>query len=244
MMNLIIDLGNTQTKAAVFSDRELIQKFVFDKNAYTELKKLRDQFKDIQYSIISSVISGDEDIKAFLHKETQCIELNPQTVLPFSILYKTPETLGKDRLAAVAGAIAHYPQKPILVIDAGTCLKYNFITHRSEFIGGAISPGVQMRYKALHAFTDKLPELSKETNFDLIIGDSTQTSMMSGVQQGALFEVNGYIQYFKQQNTEGIVIATGGDLSFLVDGLKNSIFAAPDLILNGLNEILLYQHKK
>ncbi|MEO8760982.1 MAG: type III pantothenate kinase [Bacteroidia bacterium] len=243
-MNLIIDLGNTQTKVSVFSGKELVKRFVFDKNAFNEIENIVNQFPEIKKSILSSVINHTDKLITLLQSKTQFTELNAATPLPFLMLYKTPETLGKDRIAAVAGAISQYSKKPLLIIDAGTCLKYNYVTDVGEFIGGAISPGIEMRYKALHTFTDKLPQLTIETNFTDIIGTSTQTSIISGVQQGALFEVIGYIQNFKQQNKEGIVIATGGNLNFLVDGLKNSIFAAPDLILNGLNEILLYQHKK
>jgi len=243
-MNLIIDLGNTQTKVAVFLGNELVKKFIFDKNASSEIKNTLNQFPEIKNSIVSSVISHSLEITTLLQNKTHFIELNFTTNLPFFMLYKTPETLGKDRIAAVAGALLLYPQKPLLIIDAGTCIKYNYVTANAEFIGGAISLGIEMRYKALHSFTDKLPKLHIENNFSQIVGTSTQTSINSGVQMGALFEVDGYIQNFKQQNKDGIVIVTGGDLNFLVDGLKNSIFAAPNLVLNGLNEILLYQYKK
>jgi len=242
-MNLIVDLGNTQTKIAIFSDKELVKKFTFDKNAIREIKNVLQQFPGVKSSIISSVIEHDKELISFLKSKTHFVELNHTTSLPFAMAYKTPETLGKDRIAAVAGAVALYPKSPLLVIDAGTCIKYNYVTIADGFIGGAISPGIDMRYKALHAFTDKLPQLQKEDNFTIIIGTNTETSIKSGVQLGALFEVEGYIQNFKQQNKDGLVIATGGNLSFLVDGLKNSIFAAPNLILNGLNEILLHQHK-
>ena len=243
-MNLVIDLGNTQTKTAVFSGKELIKKFIFDKNASQEIENVLLQFPEIKNSILSSVINHKQNMITLLQGKTRLIELNTATALPFTMLYKTPETLGKDRIAAVAGAVSLYPKKSLLVIDAGTCIKYNYVTENMEFIGGAISPGIEMRYKALHSFTDKLPQFHIASNFTDVIGTSTQTSINSGVQMGALFEVDGYIQNFKQQNQDGIVVATGGDLNFLVDGLKNSIFAAPDLILIGLNEILLYQHKK
>jgi type III pantothenate kinase len=242
-MNLIIDLGNTQTKVGVFLGKELIRKLIFDKNTAFDVKKILAEFPEIKNSIVSSVINHNKDIINILQNKTHCLSFDINTKLFFTILYKTPETLGKDRIAAVAGAVALYPQKPLLVIDAGTCIKYNFITANSEFIGGAISPGIDMRYKALNVFTDKLPHLQFEQSFNEVIGTSTKNSIISGVQQGALFEIEGYAKHFKEQNKNGIIIATGGNLSFLVDGLKNSIFAAPDLILSGLNEILLYHHK-
>ncbi len=243
-MNLILDFGNTQTKLALFLNKELIKKCTFTKNASAEIENILNEFKEIKRSILSSVIKHDEQITTLLQEKTTFYELTTHTKLSFTLNYKTPETLGKDRIAAVAGAISLYPKKSLLIIDAGTCIKYNYVTADNEFIGGAISPGIDMRYKALHTFTDKLPQLGIENNFTLVIGDSTQTSIISGVQMGVLFEVDGYIQKFKQQNKTGIVLLTGGNLSFLVDGLKNSIFAAPDLILTGLNEILLYQYKK
>jgi len=242
-MNLIIDLGNTQSKLGVFSGKELIKKSSFDKNSPLDLKKILAEFPEIKNSIVSSVINHNKDIINVLQNKTHCLSFDINTKLFFKLLYKTPETLGKDRIAAVAGAVALYPQKPLLVIDAGTCIKYNFITSNAEFIGGAISPGIDMRYKALSFFTDRLPHLQFEQDFHEVIGASTKSSITSGVQQGALYEVEGYVNHFKEQNKNGIIVATGGNLSFLVDGLKNSIFAAPDLILSGLNEILLYHHK-
>ncbi|HEX7413647.1 MAG TPA: type III pantothenate kinase [Bacteroidia bacterium] len=242
-MNLVVDLGNTQTKIGIFSNKELIEKKTFEKNSATEIKKLLLEFPEIKNSIVSSVINHNKEIVTTLQNKTFCIDFNINTRLFFKVLYKTLETLGKDRIAAVAGAIALYPKKPLLVIDAGTCIKYNFVTSTNEFIGGAISPGVDMRFKALNVFTDRLPHLQFDENHIELIGSSTKTSILSGVQQGTLFEVEGFIKNFKEQNKEGIIVATGGNLSFLVDGFKNSIFAAPDLILNGLNEILLYHNK-
>ncbi|HTA61005.1 MAG TPA: type III pantothenate kinase [Bacteroidia bacterium] len=242
-MNLIIDLGNTQTKVGIFSGKELLKKLVFDKNTVFDVKKILSEFPEIKNSIVSSVVNHNKEIINTLQNKTHCLSFDLNTQLFFKILYKTPETLGKDRIAAVAGAVALYPQKPLLVIDAGTCIKYNFITANAEFIGGAISPGIDMRYKALSTFTDRLPHLQFEQGFNEVIGISTKNSIVSGVQQGALFEIEGYIKHFTNEYKNGIVVATGGNLSFLVDGLKNSIFAAPDLILSGLNEILLYHHK-
>ena len=239
-MNLVIDLGNTWAKAGLFSERELVKSFVFDKNSSNEIKKIIAETPDIRRSIISSVISHSKEISNILQNKTICVDFDSNTRLPLKITYQTPETLGKDRIAAVAGAIALYPSKPLLVIDAGTCMKYNFVNDKGEFSGGAISPGLDMRFKALNVFTDRLPHLLYEKDFSDVIGTSTKGSILSGVQQGLLFEAEGYIKRFKEKNKEGIVIATGGNLPFLVDGLKNSIFAAPDLILSGLNEILLH----
>lgn len=238
-MNIVLDLGNTAAKAALFSDRTLVKSMVFE-NPAVEVKKLVAETPGIKHSIISSVISHTKEITNILQNKTLFVDLDTNTRLPFKITYSTPETLGKDRIAAVAGAIALFPKKALLVIDAGTCLKYNFVNAQQEFVGGAISPGLDMRFKALNVFTDRLPHLSYEKEFSDVIGTSTKGSILSGVQQGMLFEAEGYIKRFKEKNKDGIVVGTGGNLSFLVEGLKNGIFAAPDLILNGLNEILLF----
>jgi len=239
-MNFVLDLGNSYTKAALFSGRTLEKAFLFEKNPAAEIKKVIAETPGIKYSIISSVISHAKEIINVLQNKTLCIDFDSNTRLPLKITYSTPETLGKDRIAAVAGAMAIYPGKALLVIDAGTCMKYNFVNAQGEFTGGAISPGLDMRFKALNVFTDRLPHLSYEKEFSDVIGTSTKGSILSGVQQGLLFEAEGYIKRFKDKNKEGIVVATGGNLSFLEEGLKNSIFAAPELILSGLNEILLH----
>src|SRR5665213_1909578 len=124
-MNLVIDLGNTQSKVGIFKSKKLIKKFVFDKNTPIELKKLLSEFPEIKHSIVSSVINHSKEIVNLLQNKTHCLSFDIDTNSFFKILYKTPETLGKDRIAAVAGAISLYPQKPLLVIDAGTCIKYN-----------------------------------------------------------------------------------------------------------------------
>jgi len=239
-MNLVVDLGNTNAKAGLFSGRQLVKSFLLDRNPAAEIKRVISETPGIKYSIVSSVISHAKEIVNILQNKTLCVDFDSNTRLPFKITYSTPETLGKDRIAAVAGATALYPGKPLLVIDAGTCMKYNFVNAQKEFTGGAISPGLDMRFKSLNVFTDRLPHLSYEKGFSDVIGTSTRGSILSGVQNGLLFEAEGYIKRFKDKNKEGIVVATGGNLSFLEDGLKNGIFAAPELILSGLNEILLH----
>lgn len=239
-MNLVLDLGNTCAKVGLFEDRQMLHHFVFDKNPAAEIRKLLIDLPSIRHSIMSSVISHSKEIANVLQNKTLFVDFDTNTRLPFKITYSTPETLGKDRIAAVAGAVALHPGKPLLVLDAGTCMKYNFVNARGEFEGGAISPGLEMRFRALNVFTDRLPHLSYEKGFSTVIGTSTEGSIASGVQMGLLFEVEGYVKRFKDRHKDGVVIATGGNLPYLVDGLKNSIFAAPDLILSGLNEILLH----
>jgi type III pantothenate kinase len=165
--------------------------------------------------------------------------LSEKTPLPIINSYKTPLTLGKDRLAAVAGASVLYPEKDILVFDAGTCLTIDFINSDKEYIGGRISPGIEMRYNALHTFTDKLPLIKSKKN-TLVIGNDTKTSIICGVQQGILAEVKAIISDYKSQNTDTVFVFTGGDSFYFEKELKNSIFANPNLVLIGLNEILDY----
>jgi type III pantothenate kinase len=239
-VNLVVDIGNTFAKAGVFAGRELKRTFSFEKNSVNDVKKILGEIPGIRHSIISSVINHSKDIVNFLQTKTICVDFDQNTKLPFINSYKTPETLGKDRIAAVAGATSLYPGKALLVIDGGTCMKYNYVNTNNEFIGGAISPGLDMRFKALNVFTDKLPHISYEEKYVKPIGASTRDSILSGVQAGLLFEAEGFIHEFKKDNKDGVVVVTGGNLPFLADGLKNSIFAAPDLILRGLNEILLH----
>lgn len=238
-MNIALDLGNTCAKVGIFNNRTLVKSYVMD-NPVAEIKKLVFESPEVKHSIVCSVVSHTKDVTNVLQNRTLCLDFDMNTRLPFKITYTTPETLGKDRIAAVAGALALFPGKPLLVIDAGTCMKYNFVSAKGEFSGGAISPGLDMRFKSLNQFTDRLPHLAYEKDFADVIGTNTRGSILSGVQQGLLFEAEGYIRRFREQNKDGIVVGTGGNLSFLEEGLKSSIFAAPDLILNGLNEILLH----
>jgi type III pantothenate kinase len=165
--------------------------------------------------------------------------LSEKTNVPIINKYKTPNTLGKDRLAAVVGASFLFPKKDILIFDAGTCLTIDFVNARKEYLGGRISPGIEMRYKALNTFTDKLP-LVQQAKISTIIGDDTNSSIVSGVQQGVLAEVKSIISDYKSQNFDIITVVTGGDCFFFEKELKNSIFANPHLVLVGLNEILDY----
>jgi type III pantothenate kinase len=172
--------------------------------------------------------------------------LSSGTKLPFSNKYATPETLGNDRLSAVAGAHAEYPGRNVLVIDAGTCIKYDFITEDGEYLGGSISPGIQMRYNALHTFTQKLPSLSPLAIQPALIGDSTIGSIHSGVINGVMAEMQGIIQSYAGRFKNICVILSGGDIEIIkpVFSGKNNIFADPLLVLKGLNFILEHNVEK
>ena len=194
------------------------------------------------YTISSSILSSVKEINAEISGIVEVYSaevLSEKTPLPIINSYKTPLTLGKDRLAAVVGASVLYPRKDVLVFDAGTCLTIDFINSDKEYIGGRISPGIEMRYNALHTFTDKLPLIKSEKNA-LVIGNDTKTSIISGVQQGVLSEVEMIISDYKNKNNDTVFVVTGGDCFYFEKELKNSIFANPNLVLIGLNEILDY----
>jgi type III pantothenate kinase len=243
-MNLVIDIGNSRVKAAVFRENELLQHYHFHRPGLTEIKRILSEHPGLRFAIVSSVVSHAKDIVNIVGHKLNCIELNFNTALPITNCYATPETLGNDRLAGVIGASKRFPGKNILVIDAGTCLKFDFITSNKEYLGGAISPGLQMRFKALSSFTDRLPPIQLNEEFDSLIGKSTEESIRSGVQNGILAEVSSIINQYAEQYDSLQCVLTGGDWHFFENGLKNSIFAAPSLLLEGLNEILRFHTEK
>ncbi len=238
-MKLIIDIGNTITKAAVFSGNEMKAHFEYESVNEFNGQKLVKQFK-IKNCFVSCV--ADHLMQGLVVE--QLLELVPVQVfssnhiLPFKNKYKTPKTIGTDRLAAVAGGNFLYPNKDVLVIDAGTCIKYNFINKKNEFLGGGISPGLRMRFTALSEGTALLPEVSINPKFDSLIGTNTTDSILSGVLMGAITEVDGIIDQYKKLYNNLTVVITGGDGNFFAERLKNSIFADQFLILKGLNVIL------
>jgi type III pantothenate kinase len=238
-MNLIIDAGNTRIKAAIFNGLELIHNEVFMvDNFVQECVKLINYFKCKQ-AIISSVGSVKKDEIAIIKGHIQLIELNSSTKIPFENDYSTPNTLGVDRIGLVAGAVSMFPNKNVLIIDAGTCITYDFVDSNSHYKGGSISPGIQIRYRSLPQFTKNLPLL--HPNFDVtLIGYSTETCIHSGIINGVLGEVDSIIEKYKIKNEDLTVVLTGGDVNFLSNKLKNSIFANPNFLLVGLNSILTY----
>jgi len=167
------------------------------------------------------------------------IDLSHTTPLPFKNLYHNPEWLGKDRIAAAAGAYAAYPDTHVLIIDMGTAITLDILTSKGEYIGGNISPGLMMRFRALHAFTSHLPMLEKD-EFSADPGTDTRSAIVSGVQKGILYEIKGYIEHFSLLYPDLKAILTGGDADFFADKLKKPIFVVPNLVLSGLNFILDY----
>ena len=238
-MYLIIDVGNTRVKAAVYEEGSLMELFVFQKTKIiSELKKINSKFL-IFHSIISSVASISEVKRKKIAEMFNPIFVDSNTKIPFDNLYKTPKTLGIDRIALASAAVSIYPNKNVLVIDAGTCITYEFITKNKEYLGGGISPGIQMRYKALHTFTAKLPLLSS-TKIESFIGVDTESSIHSGIINEVYNEIEGLIKQYKTKYKDLTVVLTGGDTYFLAKQLKSVIFAHPNFVLEGLYTILNY----
>ncbi|MBQ0767987.1 MAG: type III pantothenate kinase [Bizionia sp.] len=239
-MNLIIDIGNTQAKLAVFEGNKMLFRIQVDaENIFKKIKEIQENYQNIQKAIVSSVGKLDKNSFETLKKDFQLLILDHETPLPFKNLYSTPKTLGIDRIALVCASVEKYSNKNVLIIDAGTCITYDFITVDNHYLGGAISPGLRMRYKALHNQTAKLPLLtSKEP--EALIGDSTESAMHSGVFNGVVFEIDGNIEAYRKKNNDLTVILTGGDAKMLSKQLKSSIFANSNFLLEGLNFILQF----
>lgn len=237
MSKLIIDIGNTKTKVAIFNEEEIISKEVFEKLTLTSLNAILTNHS-IKNVIYSTVVALDKEIKDFFEQQ-QVIALSADLPLPFENQYGTPKTLGKDRIAAVAAAHYLFPEQNSLIIDAGTCITYDWLINGKQYIGGNIAPGLNMRMKAMHHFTNALPLLDAHWSGSKI-GDSTKSAMQNGGMWGTLMEMQGIIDWARSEWEEINVILTGGDTDFFANHLKKEIFARPDLVLFGLNKILDY----
>ena len=238
-MNLVVDSGNSAAKVGIFKDEKLIEKATFYSVEELERFILRTEFANL---MISSVKSDADLIASWGSKAGKRFILTRQLPLPINNLYKTPETLGMDRLAGVCGASELFPATDCLVIDAGTCITYDFLDRGGNYHGGGISPGLTMRFKAVHTFTAKLPLVSPTPKAELI-GQNTETCIQSGVANGLLAEVDGIISRYLEKFPHLNVILCGGDSGFFENQLKASIFASPDLVLIGLNSILIHNVK-
>lgn len=243
-MNLIIDVGNSFVKIAVFNENVIIDSYKVKGNSVLEtLRAIREKYIGIEDVIFSSVGKLRKSDLDYLNKYFNPLILNNETVVPFKNLYSTPKTLGIDRIALVSASVQQFPDKNVLIIDAGTCITFDFISSDNEYLGGAISPGIRMRYKALSHFTANLPLLETELPKS-IIGDSTSSSIHSGVVEGVLLELEGVIQKYKLKYPDLTIILTGGDANFLSKQFKSSIFANQNFLLEGLNYILEFNKKE
>lgn len=242
-MILVIDVGNTRIKGAVFEGAILLEIFVFTK---IELQKnieiILKKFEKVSDLVVSSV--GDVEKLSFLAFENM---LNVHFIsntdpFPFQNKYATPQTLGIDRMVLAAGATLQFPNQNRLVIDAGTCVTYDFIDQDNNYLGGAITPGLRLRYESLHNYTAKLPLLALENPKNLI-GNSTSDSIHSGVVNGLVYEIDGFINEYRARYLNFIIILTGGDTDFLAKRLKNTIFANSNFLLESLNQTFQYKIK-
>ena len=236
-MNLVVDIGNNFFKLGIFENSNLVFSF-FEKNDKidAEIEKIIRSYSKITSALISNVSSIK--INDILNKlNIKIYELDSTFIFPFKLNYKTPESLGNDRLALAAAATILFPNSNNLVIDAGTCITIDFIDNNNHFMGGSISPGVKMRYDSLNHYTANLPLLKNENNFNYP-GDSTNASIHAGIIGGVSNEINGFIKQINSRNDKVNVILTGGDAKILSKTLKITIFANQNFILEGLNIIL------
>ena len=233
--SICFDFGNTRLKAAIFNASELMEVVVLQKGDIAEITSLLDQ-KAPTKTILSSVIHHDKAIEVLLQQRTQFHLLGPSTLINFTTPVGKPETIGADRLALVAAAVNLYPNQHNLIISLGTCITYNFVNLKHEFLGGSISPGTQMRFKAMHEQTALLPLINPSSDFTLV-GYDTKTNLLSGVILGIAAEIDGIIGAYAEKYANFNVLLTGGDICYFVPHLKKRIFADPNLIFKGLYAI-------
>ena len=236
-MNLIIDIGNTRIKLSVFNKGKLQTQESFTQIGPDTIRSFCSA-----NGITQSIIAATGNLPAFLipalkEEKISPLILNHQSNLPIKVNYNTPESLGMDRLAGVVGASVLIQNQNCLVIDAGTAITFDFISAEKTFEGGSISPGMQMRFRSLHDYTDKLPLLTPQAE-NIQIGKDTKEAIISGIQHGIAYEMNGQITHFKKIYDDLKVILTGGDAMFFEKYLKKPIFVEPNLIGIGLNNIL------
>jgi type III pantothenate kinase len=244
MAHLVIDIGNSRTKYAIFHRRKLEESGTIEKLDTGQLSLLLDNHR-ITHSIISSVNEEISELEDHLKEKTKYIRFSASIKAGVINKYKSPETLGLDRFAGVIGAKSLFPDKNCLVIDAGTCITYDAVDNTGVYEGGSISPGLIMRLKAMHKFTGRLPEVELSDYADWR-GYDTPSAMLSGVLNGCTEEVRGMIEIYRSKYPGLLVILCGGDAIFFDTRLKNSIFAhtlktEPDLVLIGLNEVIEQQ---
>lgn len=242
-MNFIIDIGNTQLKAALFEGVDLIEHFNVSYNDLGKIIRILTEYP-LDRIALSHVRAIPDELKhALKGKENMVYSWDESFRIPLVIDYKTPETLGHDRICNAVAAHSFYPLKNALIIDLGTCNKYDFVNEKGVYLGGAISPGFEMRYLAMHHFTNQLPLLDASA-CDNFQGDSTKNSMHSGAYYGIIGEINYYIEQYKSRFNDIEVILTGGFSTYFDKEVKNHIFADPYLTLKGLNIILNFQEEK
>jgi type III pantothenate kinase len=240
-ISLCLDFGNTRLKVAVFNGRDFQEEINLPDATPETIGSLMNQWKPDKV-ILSSVINHDPVIETLMAEQTAFHRLSHASLLPLTTPVGKPETIGADRLAMVAAAVDLFPKQHNLVIGLGTCITYNFINNQQEFLGGSISPGMNMRFRAMHEQTALLPYIKAESPFPLI-GYDTKTNLLSGVIWGMTKEIDGIIDEYALKYSNFNVLLTGGDMPFFVPHLKNRIFADPNLIFKGLYAISEFNNR-
>lgn len=232
---LCFDFGNTRMKCAVVVDGAIIKEQVLADDSEETIRALIDQYHPDR-SILSSVIDHNPVMEELLRQKTGFHKLDHHSKVPITTPVGKPETIGADRLALVVAAVTLFPGKNNLVIGLGSAITYNYVNKYNEFIGGSISPGMEMRFKSLQAFTAKLPLVKASWNFPLA-GYDTRTNILSGVILGMAKEVDGIIEAYEERYDNFNVLLSGGDAVYFTRHLKKKIFADPYLIYKGLYAI-------
>lgn len=245
-MKLVIDIGNSFTKLAVYKSDEIIYFKAIEIITIDILDATFKKYPEIGSSILSSVAVHDIWLNEYLKQQGFFIELTHSTPVPFINRYTTPETLGKDRIAIGSAAAQMYPDENVLIIDTGTSITYDLVTSEKHYLGGGISPGLKMRFKALHNFTHRLPLISlpdPEAEIDLV-GNSTESSLLTGVINGLIAEVENIISQYNKKFSPLNTVISGGDYKYFERLLKSNIFAAPNIVVFGLKCILDFNEEK
>lgn len=236
---LVLDFGNTLKKAAVFQGDSMLESQYSSSDIVTIIEAFKQKYPQMKRAILSTVVHIDLHLLHYLKQNFQFLLFNHETAIPIKNAYKTPITLGKDRIAAAIGAFKKFPNQNVLIIDAGSSITYEILTQDAEYLGGAISLGIQLRAKALNHFTDQLPLVEPRLQVKLV-GDDTESCLQSGIVNGAIAELSAMIQGYENQFSDLKIILTGGDAIYFEKSLKYNIFASENLVLEGLNYILDY----
>jgi len=234
-MNLTLDIGNTQSKLAVFNNSLVVVKTFDSEFIIDEIDDFLLLYPSIKNLIVCSVTDITLNLEKYNFNNVHFVSSNSN--IPFENLYLSKDSLGNDRIALVSSASISYPGKNVLIIDAGSCITYDFINDKNQYLGGAISPGLNMRYKSLNEFTSKLPLVSFESS-DKLIANQTIDSINVGVANGVVFEIEGFVRQYLSEYDNLTVILTGGNSDFLSNQLKISIFANQNFLLEGLNHLI------
>lgn len=241
-MNLVLDIGNSLIKAGIFKNNALVESFTINNKSIKNLKQILET-KNIQYSIASNVSKNNLDLINLLTNNTSFFKFNDDLELPFKNTYKSKKTLGEDRIGLISNAAISFPNENVLVIDLGTCITYDFLDKKNKYLGGNISPGIDMRYRSLNNQTYNLP-LLKYSKTESLIGDNTKNSIHTGVFNGILGEINSFISMYEESFGKIRIILTGGNSKLLLNKIKNPIFTDSNFLLSGLNYLIELNKKR